>query len=449
MQVYGDPWRTIDLTRWRDRAAAPLQGRWIERHAEIADRLIETGQILQALEDEAFHRNGDQDREAARLDPLKAHLLYLARALIGSLDGRHATSELRPSLLPDDLPDTLVAREPEGYAFYALYPEAYALAAARLAARPDALVIGLRSIGASLAPMVAAAIGASHFTTLRPKGPPFAREIDAPDLARRLACGPARDVLIVDEGPGLSGSSFASVATFARKVAPDSKIAFLPSHAGGPGAQASDDTRALFATLPNCVTPFAESLPERLPGWVADLTGPAIEPLQDLSGGDWRRLNYASEAHWPAVDPMQERLKYLLRTERGAFLLKFTGLGDIGQRKARLAQALGDAGLAPETLGLRHGFLVTRWLDDARPVDIHRDRPRLLVALARYLAFRQQRFASSGAFGASTGELRAMVLRNVSLSLGDAAAQDAVARLGPMIDRGSRLQRMATDNRMQ
>ena len=238
--------------------------------------------------------------------------MRMARALMRSYDARDLTSvELGPPpQLPPGAPAKIRAREPEGYAFYALYPEAFALAARRLGPAPDALVIGLRSIGASLAPMVAAALGASDFVTLRPKGGAFEREIDAPDLAAALAAGPPRTVVIVDEGPGLSGSSFAGAARFIRANNPQCRVVFMPSHGGGPGAQASDETRKLFAEIPQLTATFDETLRAHFAAWVADIAGEALAPLEDISGGTWRAHVYREETDWPAVDPMQERLKF-------------------------------------------------------------------------------------------------------------------------------------------
>jgi hypothetical protein len=444
--VYGDPWRNIDLALWRDRAAATLpQGPWIAQHAELVARLIETGQVLQALEDAAFERTGFIDSDRPQLLPLKRHLLELARAVIASLDHQ---APILPALPPINLPSEVKAREPEGYAFYALYPEAYVAAARELGKLPHALVIGLRSIGASLAPIVAAQLGASHFHTLRPKGHVFEREIEAPDLAATLAQCPPRDVVIVDEGPGLSGSSFASVARFIRKVAPHSRMTFLPGHAGGPGAQASLETKSLFATVPQRAVPFHETLRARLPDWVEDITGRALAPLEDVSGGAWREHFYDSDAQWPAIDPMQEKAKFLLHAERGHYLLKFIGLGDIGMRKAEIAITLGEARLAPEAFGYRHGFLIERWRDDARPLDLRRDRAMMIPALARYLAFRAKNFVRPDTYGADPGALRCMVARNVGLALGDDASACAIARLSPLAENHQAMRKVATDNRM-
>src|SRR5947209_4153266 len=51
-------------------------------------------------------------------------------------------------------------KEPEGYAFYAVYPEMYAMAARALPPSPNRLVIGIRTIGTSLGAAVAGGCGA-------------------------------------------------------------------------------------------------------------------------------------------------------------------------------------------------------------------------------------------------------------------------------------------------
>ena len=80
------------------------------------------------------------------------------------------------------LPARIELRAHEGFAFYALYPQAW-LEPVRLALcerRPErALVVGLRSIGAPLSALVTAALRAGgvdvRSLTLRPRGHPFAR----------------------------------------------------------------------------------------------------------------------------------------------------------------------------------------------------------------------------------------------------------------------------------
>src|SRR5205085_10519929 len=83
---------------------------------------------------------------------------------------------------PRQLPHRISVRVSEGYAYYALRPETYVVAAVRWVqeARPRAAVcIGIRSIGCSLSAAVAAAAeraGVRITTcTVRPRGHPFDR----------------------------------------------------------------------------------------------------------------------------------------------------------------------------------------------------------------------------------------------------------------------------------
>ncbi len=132
------------------------------------------------------------------------------------------------------LPDAITTKTAEGFSLYGLYPETYLEAAGALhAAERPTQVIGLRSVGAPLAAVVAAGLGLRNAVTLRPAGHPFNREIKLADnLCAEILAGKDARYAVVDEGPGLSGSSFGAVADFLEDagVAPD-RIHFFPSHA--------------------------------------------------------------------------------------------------------------------------------------------------------------------------------------------------------------------------
>src|SRR5262249_47116184 len=147
---------------------------------------------------------------------------------------------------------------------YSLYPEQYIEAALLWAAdhaaagEREVLVAGVRSIGTTLAALVAAVLYAhgfgAHAITLRPTGHPFARraQLDASQL------GSARWGVVVDEGPGLSGSSMVSVAdALMRAGMARSAISLMPGHAGAPGHAASPEVRAFWATTPRYSVPFS------------------------------------------------------------------------------------------------------------------------------------------------------------------------------------------------
>src|SRR5581483_1173657 len=88
-----------------------------------------------------------------------------------------------------------------------------------------------RSIGTSLSALVAATLKAAGWQTerftVRPAGPPFARTVALPSAP----VPNARHALIVDEGPGMSGSSLAAVAqALVESGFKPERISFLPGH---------------------------------------------------------------------------------------------------------------------------------------------------------------------------------------------------------------------------
>jgi hypothetical protein len=211
MIVYGDSHYTAGL----DALVAQL---WAQAAAVTPDLdglrtlLVLAGQVEQAALDAGM---GDPLAPA-----LAAATRHAATAFYRAWDAaeagcpvapivvRAALARLRRVLAPLTPPATPCrVTLPEGFAFYALYPEPYC-AAARLwladhaaAADRRAVVVGIRSIGTSLAALVAATLRAAgwqaHALTIRPTGHPFAREAHL-DLA---PIGAAAWGLVVDEGP--------------------------------------------------------------------------------------------------------------------------------------------------------------------------------------------------------------------------------------------------------
>lgn len=448
MLVYGDRSRPADpaaeLRVLRDRIAdAEAQGPGLERHAALVACLITCGELAQGLTDAAFEARGEDAPDPAAdlaLDATRS----LADAVVRSWREDFAAPvdatalQALSSLL---LPERVTLKEGEGFAFYALYPETYAEAAASLAPAATT-VVGLRSIGTTLGAVAATALGAERFVTVRPVGDPFRRTLR---IDPSLQPPPGERVVVVDEGPGLSGSSFGATLDWVNLGTVSRETLAFPSHTGALGPEASPAHRARWARAQKRFVSFDDLILPRLPGWVSDLTGTPTEPLQDLSGGTWRALRYPSEADWPAANAGQERRKFLLRSERGAFLLKFAGLGAVGERKLARARRLAVAGFTPEPLGLRHGFLVESWLAPADPPS----RSEVLDRLGPYLRFRAQALPAEPAAGASVAQLLEMMVVNVGEGLGSDAAQ----ALGPWRARAPKLaaqvRRVATDNRLQ
>lgn len=229
------------------------------------------------------------------------------------------------------------------------------------------LVIGVRSIGTTLSAVVTATLRAHgvdvHRLTLRPTGHPFAREAH---LATASLQG-ADHALIVDEGPGLSGSSMAAAAQAALDAGiPRDRIAFLPGHGNDPGGMASDAVRRWWRETPRVVTP-TESLRwegRTLEETLTDHAGNAVA-AEELTGGRWRERAYADEADWPPVALPFERRKLLVTRADGSHVLyKFVGLSEPG---AVL------------------GFAPAHWID-GQPLTAADATQSLLAQIARHIA---------------------------------------------------------------
>ncbi|HVF84279.1 MAG TPA: hypothetical protein VM913_08945 [Sphingomicrobium sp.] len=399
MLVYGDHTERVNARARLLALAERMQGGpW--SHDELTGHFVELAGVAQGLADSDFANAGCDRRRSAEATLLQ-HLNRLAERLLASWDaGCVGTSEPYRLEMPASLPFEIEIRIPEGYAFYALRPEAYALAARQLHLRGTPRVIGLRSIGTGLACAVSAALGVDPPITLRPHGDPFNRQLSiSSELAADLLCGDPHFV-VVDEGPGLSGSSFGCVADWLEeRGVPRERIAFLAGHGNELGLQASARHRERWATVQRPVVRLDAPRPE----WIEALAGSLTEPLLDISGGQWRPLWNAAEGEWPAINPTWERRKFLARTSSGTWLVKWAGLGAIGDSKLALARHLSD--WSSELAGLTGGWLVTRWHEDALPT-----RPQM-HELIDYLRLRASLPAPQP--GASPETLVGMTCRNL------------------------------------
>ncbi|NOK37847.1 hypothetical protein HMI49_32075 [Corallococcus exercitus] len=478
MLVYGDhprtltPTEVLGLLRVRLRRLATLSP-GLERHAELVTLFIEASVLAQGLLDADAEATGE-DEAGPRSQTWLALPQALARFLSEKWDGIAAPATavlaLLESIEQSELPAQVTLKEPEGYAHFALYPELY-LESARASRLPTSTrVVGVRSIGTGLACIVAAGLGTSKPPiTVRPVGPPFERRLHpGPRLTRELeAVAYADAVAIVDEGPGLSGSSFGAVADFLEaRGMPRERLHFFPSHAGPPGPMASEHHSARWTQVHRHTMDF-DRCAARLTAWVEDLTGPAIAPLEDISAGAWRHHVFPDPRDWPAVHIQQERRKYLLTTERGSFLLRFAGLGIPAVHRALRARQLAEAGFTPPVVGRRHGFLVQPWLTQASPssraydpdhaapkacpLPLARglDRTALLEHVGHYLGFRARAFpAPEPGRGAPMNRLLEMARHNTASVMGEAIAR-ALDAWRPHLDALARAARpVETDHKL-
>ena len=452
MLVYGD------LEREEDAASVAVEverrlshcgglGPGLTRHQELVAAFIRASELVQGVLDGSFRRTGSDD-----VGPLQQAgtglLRVLADAIAVSLDSDFSSYSCpgwgeHLALLSAE--GSIVTRQAEGYAFYGLYPEAYLVAARRSGLNARTTVIGLRSIGTGLAAMVASGLDAATVLTLRPSGHPFDRRLVLSDgLAARLCAGTGA-FAIVDEGPGLSGSSLNCVADWlvAHGVS-ERRIHFFPSNGGGLGTAARADHRQRWSAARKHVVDF-DSLflrpahpAHRLEHWISGDVGPVQNGLVDLSGGAWRSLRSA-RATVPA-DPAMERRKYLASTDQGRWIAKFVGIGAEGEAKLALARTLAEAGFTPAPAGLRHGFLISPWIEDESAAH----ETVLATHLADYLTFRAG--LPPDRPGAQLEQLFTMAAYN----LGQVFGQEAESAVRLALGDATRFQPIAccTDNRL-
>jgi hypothetical protein len=405
MLVYGDQKETIEprrqLERIREQLGDVEHRSGLDRHAKLVGALVEAGRLVQGLADA-----GRRDTDVA-----DRFLHELARCVVHSRDSEFRHAGDLPATPSMDRGGFVELRQPEGFAFYALYPEAYVAAARRLDLFGPPRIIGIRSIGTTLGAVVAATLGAPPAITVRPFGDPFERRVELPpDLIDANS-----HYVIVDEGPGLSGSSFGAVADALRAGGVElDRIAFLPSHSGDIGPKGSDVHRLRWSRAQRAAAEFDDS-------FLRDRFG----PLEEFVTGDaWSRRKYRAGRD-------DERV-----------LIKFAGLGSIGERKFEMARALYSAGFVAEPIGLVHGFLVERWRGDGLRLAAE-DKPTR--EMGEYIGARARLFPASDESGASLEVLMAMCRRNLSAVFGEeiSSAVDRKAEALP-----SAVRRVRTDNKL-
>jgi hypothetical protein len=458
MIVYRESWLRADPRRLLIQLCSDLQSsNGPASHDGVVDALIAGGLLESGIADALFP-------EADGVDPIASHLrraaVALGHALWHSWRGdpaelarwrTHALARLQ-RLQRYQLPEAIDLSTPEGYAYYAVYPESYLEAARRCyaALKPVQVVcIGLRSIGASLSAVVGAAfeeLGCAVYpVTLRPRGHPFRRRPLVRDELRKFLIEKREaHFLLIDEGPGISGSSLGgSAEMLAEMDIDDSRIVLFPSHTTDGCGLRSADAREHWRRHRQFTVGFEElwidsgRLPRDLPGF----------RWQDFSAGAWRRELYAEENRYPPVQPQHERRKYRLRSEDGEAdrLLSFFGLGrPSAEAKFERAERLAQAGFTPRPEKILHGFLLREFVP-GRQMTPDAVTHQMLDTVAGYLSHLSREHRAQPSIPDDV--LREMIAVNVAEELG-AEWDDRLARV---LDAGeSWTERpVALDGRMQ
>lgn len=361
----------------------------------LLDCLIEAGELEAALAD------------------LDAAGVPAAASLTDALATRLCGGDLAPGVQPEQLagkievPETVSISPPEGFTYYALHPSDYARVADRIPSRSaSCAVIGIRSIGTTLSAVMTAALNAKGRTasriTVRPDGHPYARNTQFSASQQRWIAeqlSRSAQFLVVDEGPGRSGSTFLSVAeSLGRVGVSQERITVVGSREFDPESLCAENADErwrkvnFLSTRPSVSTRFVN--------------------FPYIGGGDWRRFFCGEEVNWPESWTQMERLKFLSPDWRQ--FLKFEGMGPLGSEVRARAFALADSGFSPAVSDVGDGFLAYVRAEgrSLRREDVSAS---VLERIARYCSFRASEFTCAAS---PASELERMLEFNVHQEFG-------------------------------
>lgn len=363
---------------------------------ELIEALLRSGELECALADQE-HCETQAAALAALTDDFAAALIEKRQPNLA-----FSTRDALPALA---VPEQLTIAPPEGFCYYALHPLDYSdLLRDSAIDAPAAAVVGIRSIGTTLSAIVCAwfnlhGIPAERIT-VRPTGHPFDRSLAFDGKQQRWIAARihrAAQFFVVDEGPGLSGSSFLAVAEALERagVAPG-QITLLPSSGPDLGSLIASNAVERWSRFRTLALQPTRRLPE----------GAA----EEISGGEWRKRVFRSASEWPAVWSWTERKKYL--STDGERIFRFDGHGHYGKAARQRSEVLAECGWGPGVSSVGDGFSESPWLNGIRPSTADRE---VLIQLARYCAFRAEYFSHEVA---SQEALEEMTRVNLDRALG-------------------------------
>lgn len=361
----------------------------------LLDFLIEAGELEAALAD------------------LNTGSAESAASLTDALAFRLCTGEYPPGMQPEQLaakiqaPAIISISPPEGFTYYALHPFDYANVVDRIATQSATFaVIGIRSIGTALSAVTTAALKARGLTatriTVRPTGHPYSRRLQFSQEQEHWIVGQlsqSAHFLVVDEGPGRSGSTFLSVAeALVRSGVPQERITAIGSRAFEPESLCTENAANRWYRVRFVAT--EPSLSSR------------FQNFAYIGGGEWRVHSFNDEEEWPESWTQMERLKFLSPDRRQ--FLKFEGMGPLGSEVRERSFTLAEAGFSPAVVDAGDGFLSYQNIEgrNLRQQDVSSS---VLERIARYCSFRVSDFSSAQPFNS---ELANMLEFNVQQEFG-------------------------------
>jgi hypothetical protein len=319
------------------------------------------------------------------VSPAETLTNLLARCLWDDAAALAQLSDAAARLHSIPVPEELRVSPPEGFAYYALHPMDFAKLADHVAEQSgSAAIIGIRSIGTTLSAIVLAAFQRKRLSadriTVRPQGHPYDRvtRFTAEQirwLETRLAAGSR--FLVVDEGPGRSGSSFLSVAEFLERAGvPVDRITLIGSRPIDPDDLCATDAPARWRRFR-----FVWPRPAMYARFDHDIY---------VGGGEWRKtlLNRPS-SDWPCCWPQMERFKFLSADRK--WLYKFDGFGHFGEDVLQRVERIADRGFGPPAEYGGDGMIQYPFIG-GEILDRSCVSRTLLDRIAEYCAFRASEF---------------------------------------------------------
>lgn len=307
----------------------------VSRDAELR-ALIAAGEFECALRDcaDADTRWNSSAEIAERITDIAAEMF-----VHGSSRGLNTAEEALSKL---EVPTALSISVLEGFAYYALHPKKFLDVLRNQTFERGAAVVGIRSIGAPLSAVVAASLGGAERITVRPNGHPYDRAME-PDsrFQKFIERHRNHEFIVVDEGPGLSGSSFLAVAeTLERNGIPARQITMIGSRNPDPSQLKSAKAAERWPRFRFIATDEEPVVPDGIG--------------ESIGGGYWRRIFLEDFENQPASWTQLEMSKYL-SVDRRVFY-KFEGFGHFGEEIGERSRMLERFGFGPKYLGNEDGF---------------------------------------------------------------------------------------------
>lgn len=345
--------------------------------ASITDALLLAGQVECALSD------------CAQASATKAQQItdVLASRFLGADWNPETRLKSLASDVVADLPHELRVSPPEGFAYYALHPGDFADAVTKVDTCGPVALVGIRSVGTTLSAVALAALKRDGLSvgriTVRPVGHPYDRTTELNEAQKSWVREQNLNkaiFLVLDEGPGLSGSSFLSTAeSLMREGIGAERIVLIGTRDVDPERLCATEASTRWQRFrSNCV-------PSRI--------SQRFQHATRLSGGLWREFLLTHAEH-PACWPEMEAVKFLSQDARDLF--KFEGFGEVGHEVRGRGSALHHGGFSPPVEDGGDGMSCYRFVQGTSLTrsDLSAG---VLERIAEYCAFRVGEFRSHAA----------------------------------------------------